>query len=88
MRDHGIGISPDALPRIFEASYRAREATACAPGLGRGLRIASPVISRHGGTIAAAPAEGGGTVVTVRLPLASAERPDGAVTISEQAVSI
>jgi signal transduction histidine kinase len=73
VRDYGIGISPEALPRIFEASYRAREAATCAPGLGLGLSIASQVIARHGGTIEAAPAEERGTVVTVRLPLASVQ---------------
>lgn len=75
VRDYGIGISSDALPRIFEASYRAPEATRCAPGLGLGLSIASQVIARHGGTIeAAAPGEARGTIVTVRLPLARVQR--------------
>ena len=74
VRDYGIGISPEALPRIFEASYRAREATTCAQGLGLGLSIAAQVIARHRGTIEAAPAEGRGTRFTVRLPLASARR--------------
>jgi signal transduction histidine kinase len=78
VRDYGIGISSDALPRIFEASYRAREAATCAPGLGLGLSIASQVIERHGGTIEAAPAEDRGTIVTVRLPLASTRREDAA----------
>lgn len=67
VRDHGIGISPEALPRIFETSYRAPEAAAHAPGLGLGLSIAAQVVVRHGGTISAAPAEGVGTVVSVRL---------------------
>jgi signal transduction histidine kinase len=76
VRDYGIGISPEALPRIFEPAYRAREAATCAPGLGLGLSIAAQVVARHGGTIAAAPADGRGTTVTVRLPLASVPRHD------------
>jgi two-component system sensor histidine kinase MprB len=72
VRDHGIGISPDALPRIFDRSYRAPEAAARAPGLGLGLSIAAQVVTRHGGTIGAAAAEGGGTILTVRLPRATA----------------
>jgi signal transduction histidine kinase len=67
--DHGIGISQDALPRIFEKSFRAPEAAAHAPGLGLGLSIAAQVVARHGGTISAHPAEGNGTAVVVRLPL-------------------
>jgi signal transduction histidine kinase len=70
VRDFGIGISRDALPRIFERSFRAPEASGYAPGLGLGLSIAAQVIAKHGGTITAAPAEDRGTRVIVRLPLA------------------
>jgi signal transduction histidine kinase len=38
------------------------------------LSIAAQVIARHGGTIDAAPADGRGTTVTVRLPLAPVQR--------------
>jgi signal transduction histidine kinase len=69
VRDYGIGICPDALPHIFDRSFRAPEATASAPGLGLGLSIAAEVVARHGGTISAGPADGSGTRVTVRLPL-------------------
>jgi signal transduction histidine kinase len=88
VRDYGIGISSEALPRIFEASYRAREAATCAPGLGLGLSIASQVIARHGGTIEAAPGEARGTIVTVRLPLAAVQREEDAAATLTQPVSI
>ncbi len=88
VRDYGIGISSEALPRIFEASYRAREAATCAPGLGLGLSIASQVIARHGGTIEAVPAEARGTTVTVRLPLAPVRRQEDAAVAVTQSVSI
>jgi signal transduction histidine kinase len=88
VRDYGIGISSEALPRIFDASYRAREATACAPGLGLGLSIASQVIARHGGTIEAAPADERGTTVTVRLPLARAQHQQDSTAVAAQPVSI
>ena len=78
VRDHGIGISPDALPRVFDRSYRAPEATAHAPGLGLGLSIAAQVVAKHQGTISAAPAEGKGTSVVVRLPLAGRALPEPA----------
>ena len=73
VRDHGIGITPAALPRIFDRSFRAPEAIAHAPGLGLGLCIASQVVALHGGTISAAPAADAGTIVTVRLPMQQAE---------------
>lgn len=76
VRDYGIGISDSALPRIFERSFRAPEASTHAPGLGLGLSIAAEVVARHGGTITAGRAESGGrgTIVCVRLPLAAQER--------------
>jgi two-component system sensor histidine kinase MprB len=75
VRDYGVGISPEALPRIFERSYRAPEAAAYAPGLGLGLSIAAQVVAPPGGTIGAAAADGSGTIVSVRLPLAPQHRP-------------
>jgi signal transduction histidine kinase len=71
VRDYGIGISADALPRIFEQAYRSPEAAAHAPGLGLGLSIAAQVVARHGGTIDATAADGCGTILSVRLPLVS-----------------
>jgi signal transduction histidine kinase len=71
VRDYGIGITSSALPHVFARSFRAPEAWAQAPGLGLGLSVAAEVVAKHRGTIAAAPAEGRGTVMTVRLPLAT-----------------
>ena len=75
VRDHGIGISAEALPHIFERWFRAPEAAARAPGLGLGLSIAAQVVASHHGRISAAPANGGGTVVAVSLPLAPVAPP-------------
>jgi signal transduction histidine kinase len=69
IRDYGIGISTDARERVFELGYRAPEAATVAPGLGLGLYTASEVVRRHGGTISASAPAGGGTMVTVHLPL-------------------
>ncbi len=88
VRDYGIGISSEDLPRIFEASYRTREAARCATGLGLGLSIASQVIERHGGTIEAAAAEERGTIMTVRLPLASVPRQEKVAAVAAQPASI
>ena len=72
VRDYGIGISAAARPRIFEHSYRAPE-TEGIPGLGLGLTIAAQVTARHGGDIEVASPSGEGTLITVKIPLASAE---------------
>jgi signal transduction histidine kinase len=71
IRDHGIGVNPEALPRIFDRSFRAAEAERVAPGLGLGLSIASQVVALHGGTLDIRPAEGKGTVASLKLPLAA-----------------
>ena len=71
VRDHGIGVSPEALPRIFQPSFRAAEAAGTSAGLGLGLSIAAEIARLHGGEITAANAEPGLTV-SLRLPLAAA----------------
>ena len=53
VRDHGAGIEPTDLVRVFDRFYRAPEDRA-QPGSGLGLAIASDVVHRHGGTISAA----------------------------------
>jgi signal transduction histidine kinase len=57
---------------VFEPFYRvdaARERRA--GGTGLGLAIARHATVRHGGTIAAANADGGGLIVTLRVPASS-----------------
>ena len=49
VRDHGIGIDPEKLPRIFERFERAASPTY--GGLGLGLYIARQIVSAHGGEI-------------------------------------
>jgi two-component system sensor histidine kinase MprB len=77
VRDHGPGISPADLPHIFDRFYRAPDARSM-PGSGLGLSIVRGVMDEHGGTVTAAIADGGGTVVTLRLPTTSVDRPDEA----------
>jgi two-component system sensor histidine kinase MprB len=67
VRDHGPGIDAADLPHVFERFYRAPSARGM-PGSGLGLAIVSQVIAAHGGSVEAANAAGGGTVVTMRLP--------------------
>jgi PAS domain S-box-containing protein len=70
VRDSGIGITPDFLPRVFE---RFRQADARPSrnhgGLGIGLSIARHLVELHGGTVEAASAgPDAGATFTVRLP--------------------
>jgi len=72
VEDHGIGISPEALTRLFQRGYRADEARAIAPGLGLGLNISAEIIARHGGSMQARTRESSGSMFIVRLPILSA----------------
>ena len=72
VRDTGIGIPQDALPRLFEEFFRAPNAKAVEErGTGLGLAIARALVERHHGTIDVQSREGHGTTFTVRLPLAT-----------------
>jgi two-component system, OmpR family, sensor histidine kinase MtrB len=66
--DHGPGISPEALPHIFDRFYKADTARSRSEGSGLGLAIAWENARLHGGTIEAANAPSGGAVFTLRLP--------------------
>jgi signal transduction histidine kinase len=68
--DQGIGISPAALPHVFERSFRAPEAAGAAPGLGLGLHTAAEIVRLHGGRLTAASRHPHGTLMTLRLPRA------------------
>jgi signal transduction histidine kinase len=68
--DHGPGISPAELPRIFERFYRG-EAERQREGSGLGLAIAQWIAEGHGGVIAVRSVEGHGAEFLVELPLSS-----------------
>jgi len=68
VRDHGSGIAEQDLPLIFERFYRAASARE-APGSGLGLAIVKQIVESHGGNVTAAGAPGGGTTMTVELPV-------------------
>jgi two-component system, OmpR family, sensor histidine kinase MprB len=66
VRDRGPGIDESDLPHVFERFYRSPSARTM-PGSGLGLAIVRQVAEAHGGTVAAERAEGGGTLITLRL---------------------
>ena len=67
--DRGPGIPDAELSRIFERFYRVdRSRTRDPGGTGLGLSIVKHLVELHGGHVRARNREGGGAVVTVRLP--------------------
>jgi two-component system sensor histidine kinase MprB len=67
VRDHGPGVPAAELPHIFDRFFRASNGRDRG-GSGLGLAIVKQVAERHGGSVAAAPAPGGGLAVTLTLP--------------------
>lgn len=68
VRDHGVGIPEDDLPRIFEPFYRGGNVGSIT-GTGVGLAGAKQIIEQHHGTLELESEEDAGTTVTIRLPL-------------------
>ena len=67
--DTGMGISPDALPHLFERFYRADPARSRQmQGAGLGLALAKWIAERHRGTIDVKSQPGEGSTFTVSLP--------------------
>ncbi|WJD65074.1 HAMP domain-containing sensor histidine kinase [Pseudomonas kurunegalensis] len=67
--DHGPGVEPARLQRIFEPFDRGTDNSG--DGFGLGLAIAQRAIALHGGSITALAADSGGLRVRIELPQAS-----------------
>ena len=68
--DTGIGIPPEALPKIFDRFYRVDESRSRAKGgSGLGLSIVKAIAESHHGNVTVASEVGKGTTFTVALPV-------------------
>jgi PAS domain S-box-containing protein len=79
VRDDGIGISPQMLPRVFDLFTQGEQAlNLSAGGLGIGLTLVQRLVELHGGSVEAHSAgPGTGSEFVIRLPL-PAEAPPAA----------
>jgi two-component system sensor histidine kinase SenX3 len=69
VRDHGVGIPPTDLDRIFERFYRVDRARSRETGgTGLGLAIVRHVATNHGGTVTVESQEGVGSSFTLTIP--------------------
>jgi signal transduction histidine kinase len=78
VRDQGIGIAPEDLPRIWERFYRVDNTnTRRIGGTGLGLSIASAMVELHGGRIWVDSELDKGSVFSFTLPVATEEMQRG-----------
>ncbi|MEO6163729.1 MAG: sensor histidine kinase, partial [Candidatus Binatia bacterium] len=68
VRDSGIGIPADELPRIWDRLYRGDQSRS-QRGLGLGLSLVKAVAQAHQGRVEASSNPGGGSVFSLALPL-------------------
>jgi signal transduction histidine kinase len=74
VRDHGPGIPPEHLGRVFDRFYHVRHGDQPGEGAGLGLAIAKSVAELHHGSISVANRVSGGCEFVVRLPLLAENR--------------
>ena len=65
IRDYGPGIPEDEIPLVKKKFYKG---SSKARGTGIGLAVCDEIVEMHGGTLTLENAEGGGTLVTIRIP--------------------
>jgi signal transduction histidine kinase len=77
VRDEGIGIPADAIPRLFQRFFRVGNGEARRiSGIGVGLYVVREIVALHGGTVEVQSSEGQGSTFTIALPaLRELERP-------------
>lgn len=74
VRDHGDGIDPEIVPRIFERFYRLDVSrTRDTGGSGLGLSIVKAIVENHHGSITVHQTPGGGATFRIDLPISETE---------------
>ncbi len=82
--DHGIGISPEDQPRIFEPFFRSdRSRTRATGGVGLGLLVVRRIVEAHHGDVTVRSELGVGTTFTVTLPLEQPPRSSRSMSRAE-----
>ena len=74
VRDHGDGIDPEIVPRIFERFYRLDVSrTRDTGGSGLGLSIVKAIVENHHGSISVQQTPGGGATFRIDLPISDSD---------------
>jgi len=89
VRDNGVGIAPELLPRVFDLFVQG-ERTHEHPqgGLGIGLALVRKLVEMHGGSVfATSDGAGKGSEFVVRLPVATDAEPAAATAVPSPMVA-
>ncbi len=70
LRDTGVGIPPDELPRVWDRLYRG-DRSRTERGLGLGLSLVKAIVTAHKGQVAVESTPGRGSSFSLRLPAPS-----------------
>jgi signal transduction histidine kinase/CheY-like chemotaxis protein len=88
VRDDGVGIDADQLPRVFEMFVQLESKNEHAGGLGLGLALVKSLVELHHGSVEArSEGVGKGSEFIVRLPLSQGAAEPAAVRIGASAVA-
>ena len=80
-RDHGVGIRPDHLPKVFDPYFTTKH-----KGSGLGLTVAYSIIDKHNGQMTVESEHGHGTTFTIYLP--ASDKPASQPTDEEKRLLI
>ena len=83
-QDDGVGIRPEALPRIFDPFYTTKRPGG---GTGLGLSICMSIVREHRGLIEAEALPAGGSAFTVTLPVAPTDKSEATPVPAESELS-
>jgi signal transduction histidine kinase len=64
IRDTGVGIDPEDIPRIFDPFFSTKE-----KGTGLGLSVVHGIVTRHNGEVEIDSNPGVGTSIRIKLPI-------------------
>jgi PAS domain S-box-containing protein len=71
VEDHGIGMTPEQVSRVFERFFRA-DPSGNIPGTGLGMSLVKEIVNLHNGEVVVDSMLGQGTKVTLSIPAARA----------------
>jgi signal transduction histidine kinase len=69
VQDHGIGMPPAVVSKLFHKFYRSHRSRETVAGTGIGLYISKAIVESHGGTISVRSEDGRGSTFTISIPI-------------------